>query len=104
MWVLVLLLAGNSLVVSTMPLAMELAMETCYPAAEGVVGGWITIWFNLITVGFLSLFSVPGIGSSWLNYILPLTCLVALPMLAMVKEEYKRMAVDEGIEKDEESG
>ena len=25
--------------VSSMPLAMELAMELCYPASEGVVGG-----------------------------------------------------------------
>ena len=35
--VYILLLLGNSLVVSSMPIAMELAMELCYPAAEGVV-------------------------------------------------------------------
>ena len=41
---------GTSLVVSSMPLAMELAMELCYPASEGVVGGFISIWFNIATV------------------------------------------------------
>ena len=45
-----LLLPGTSLVVSSMPLAMELAMELCYPASEGVVGGFISIWFNIATV------------------------------------------------------
>ena len=44
------LLPGTSLVVSSMPLAMELAMELCYPASEGVVGGFISIWFNIATV------------------------------------------------------
>ena len=26
------------------------------------VGGWISIWFNIATVVFLSLFDIPGIG------------------------------------------
>merc|ERR1719350_325841 len=38
--VYILLLLGNSLVVSSMPIAMELAMELCYPAAEGVVSSF----------------------------------------------------------------
>ena len=33
------IIIGNSLVVSTMPLLMEMAMEICYPASEAVVGG-----------------------------------------------------------------
>ena len=35
--VYILLLMGNSLIVSSMPIAMELAMDICYPAGEGVV-------------------------------------------------------------------
>eukprot|EP00092_Neocalanus_flemingeri_P005346 GFUD01005760.1.p1 GENE.GFUD01005760.1~~GFUD01005760.1.p1 ORF type:complete len:483 (+),score=101.39 GFUD01005760.1:82-1530(+) len=89
-----LLLLGNSLVVSSMPLAMELAMEICYPAAEGVVGGWISIWFNIATVVFLSLFGIPGIGTSWLDYVLPLSCVVAIPFILPIKVEYKRMLMD----------
>jgi len=89
-----LLLTGNSLVVSSMPLAMELAMEICYPANEGVVGGWISIWFNIATVVFLSLFGIPGIGTSWLDYVLPLSCVVAIPFILPIKVEYKRMMMD----------
>ena len=32
-----------------MPLAMELTMELSYPASEGVVGGFTSIWFNIST-------------------------------------------------------
>ena len=89
-----LLVIGNSLVVSSMPLAMELAMETCYPAAEGVVGGWISIWFNIASVVFLSLFGIPGIGTSWLDYVLPLSCVLAIPFMWNTRVEYRRMRVD----------
>jgi len=92
--VYILLLTGNTLVVSSMPLSMELAMEICYPVPEGVVGGWISIWFNIITVIFLSLFSVPGIGSSWLNYVLPIACVLAIPLIVPIRVEYKRMKLD----------
>ena len=76
---------GTSLVVSSMPLAMELAMELCYPASEGVVGGFISIWFNISTVVFLSLFNIPGIGISWLDYVLPAACALAIPFILPVK-------------------
>ena len=77
-----------------MPLAMELAMELCYPAAEGVVGGFISIWFNISTVAFLSLFNIPNIGTSWLDYVLPLSCLIAIPLMVPVKVNYRRMELD----------
>ena len=77
-----------------MPLAMELAMELCYPASEGVVGGFISVWFNISTVIFLSLFGVPGIGTSWLNYVLPAACLLAIPFILPVKVQYKRLSLD----------
>lgn len=92
--VYLLLLLGNSLVVASMPISMEIAMEICYPAAEGVVGGWISIWFNIATVGFLSLFDIPGIGIVWLDYVLPLSCVLAIPFILPIRMEYKRMALD----------
>ena len=42
MSVYILLLMGNSLIVSSMPIAMELAMDICYPAGEGVVRNFLT--------------------------------------------------------------
>ena len=77
-----------------MPLAMELAMELCYPASEGVVGGFVSIWFNISTVLFLSLFNIPNIGTSWLDYVLPLSCVLAIPFLLPVKVHYRRMMLD----------
>merc|ERR1712083_133154 len=94
--VYILLISGTSLVVSSMPLAMELAMELCYPAAEGVVGGFISIWFNIAIVVFLSLFGIPGIGIMWLIYVLPISCLLAVPFILPIKVEYKRLGLDTG--------
>jgi len=91
--VYLLLLLGSSLVVAAMPLSMELAMEACYPVSECVVGGWISIWFNISSVVFLSLFNIPGLGTAWLDYVLPVACFIALPFFAF-RVEYKRSAVD----------
>jgi len=93
--VFLLLLLGSSLVVATMPLSMELAMEACYPVSECVVGGWISIWFNIASVIFLTLFGIPGIGTSWLDYVLPVSCFMALPFFILFRVEYKRSAIDD---------
>ena len=84
-----------------MPLAMELAMELCYPAAEGVVGGFISIWFNISTVVFLSLLNIPNIGTLWLDYVLPLACLLAIPFILPVKVHYRRMVLDTAMDNNE---
>ena len=34
---------------------------------------------------FLSLFNVPGIGTTWLDYVLPLACLLAVPFILPVR-------------------
>ena len=73
---------------------MEMAMELSYPASEGIVGGFTSIWFNISTVIFLSLFSVPGIGTSWLDYVLPLASIIAVPFLLPVRAHYRRMELD----------
>ena len=38
-----------------------------------------------IQVVFLSLFNVPGIGTTWLDYVLPLACLLAVPFILPVR-------------------
>ena len=43
---------------------------------------------------FLSLFSVPGIGTSWLNYVLPLASILAVPFILPVRARYRRMELD----------
>jgi len=89
------LLLGNSCVVSTSPLLFEFGVEKLYPVSEGMIGGWMNIWYNIISVLFLGLFDIPGIGTQWLNYVLPLSCFFVLPIFLTLKEEYRRRVLDE---------
>ena len=114
----IILLSSFTLGMATIPLSAELAVEICYPAAEVVVTGWLTIWYvttsnvyiwrgtfllrtrfcfrvNLISMLFFGIFEIPNIGSDWLNYVSPVSFLVAVPMLLAVRESYNRTGVDE---------
>merc|ERR1719422_426582 len=93
--VYICVLMGNSCVVSTSPLLFEFGVEKLYPISEGMIGGWLNIWYNIITVMFLGLFSIPGIGTVWLSYVLPISCFAVIPLFLTVKEEYNRRSVDE---------
>merc|ERR1712088_1081595 len=100
MWVLqasvyVFLLLGNSFVVSTSPLLFEFGVEKLYPINEGMIGGWLNIWYNIITVIFLGLFNIPKIGTKWLSYVLPISCFAVIPLFVVIKEEYNRRTVDD---------
>ena len=46
--------------------------------------------YNIITVMFLGLFSIPGIGTIWLSYVLPVSCFAVIPLFLTIKEEYNR--------------
>jgi len=113
MWVLqasvyVFLLLGNSFVVSTSPLLFEFGVEKLYPISEGMIGGWLNIWYNIISVIFLGIFAIPNIGVKWLSYVLPFSCFSVLPIMLLVKEEYRRRTVDdeekEGADEEGDSG
>lgn len=95
MTVYLFLLLGNSCVVSTSPLLMEFGVEKLYPISEGMIGGWLNIWYNIISVIFLGLFDIPNIGTKWLSYVLPVSCFMVIPLFMTIKEEYKRRSVDE---------
>lgn len=96
------LLLGNSCVVSTSPLLMEFGVEKLYPISEGMIGGWLNIWYNIISVIFLGLFDIPHIGTKWLSYVLPVSCFMVIPLFLTIKEEYKRRSIDEEEDVDEE--
>ena len=98
--VYVCVLTGNSFVVSTSPLLMEFGVEKLYPISEGMIGGWLNIWYNLITVVFLGLFNIPGMGTAWLSYVLPVSCFAVIPVLLTVSEEYNRRQLDEPLAED----
>lgn len=93
--VYLLLLTGMSLATATAPILFEFSVETCYPIAEGSIGTWLTMWFNLFSVVFFLVFQIPNIGTAWLNYVLPASVLVPLPAFLLIQENYNRLRVDE---------
>ena len=61
-----------------------------------------TTRYNIISVIFLGIFTIPHIGVKWLSYVLPFSCFSVLPIMLMVKEEYKRRTVDDEEKEDDE--
>ena len=55
------------------------------------------ISFCTISMLFLLIFLIPNVGTSWLNYMLPGSSLFCIPLLLLVKEEYKREHLDKKI-------
>lgn len=89
-----LLIIGISLSCSCAPIAFEFCVELCYPIAEGTIGTWLTVWFNVVAVGFFLVFQIPDVGTRWLNYTLAPSVLLPIPLLLLVKEQYKRGELD----------
>jgi len=91
----VFLLTGISLACASAPILFEFSVELCYPIAEGCIGTWLTLGFNILSVLFFLVFQIPGVGTGWLSYMLPVCCLGPVPLLMMLKETYNRLDVDE---------
>lgn len=53
---------GGFFVSGTIPLFLELTVETTYPVAEGVTTGLLTLINNTFTVLFLLVLAIPGVG------------------------------------------
>ena len=62
--------AGSAFTFSLAPLFFEYTVELTYPAPEGLVGGLLAGFYNLIGTIFLSLFFAQNIGHLWVNYAL----------------------------------
>merc|ERR1711892_1351676 len=90
-----LLLPAVTFALSSSPIAFELSVETSYPVSEGVIGGWLTGWFNALGAVFFLIFLIHGIGTRWLNYVLPVSVIAPLPFIFLVSESYSRMKTDQ---------
>lgn len=53
---------ASSLTYSTSPIFFELTAELAYPVPEGLVGGFLTCFYNAVGMIFLFIFYVPEIG------------------------------------------
>ncbi|PSN41250.1 Disrupted in renal carcinoma protein 2 [Blattella germanica] len=90
----VAVLLGVSFSWSTQALFFELAAEIAYPVPEGIVGGYIAALANISSAVFFFVYFIPGIGIMWMNYCLLLYSLGSIVAMAMVEEQYNRMAVE----------
>eukprot|EP00811_Abedinium_folium_P032360 NODE_5410_length_1773_cov_21.648238.p1 GENE.NODE_5410_length_1773_cov_21.648238~~NODE_5410_length_1773_cov_21.648238.p1 ORF type:complete len:490 (+),score=72.85 NODE_5410_length_1773_cov_21.648238:116-1585(+) len=86
------------------PLFYELAVEAAYPTAEGVTTCVLTTLNNLAVWAFLLLQAVPNIGTAWMNYACCLAYALSLPLLLLVHEPRRRLAVDMGEVSGQEEG
>ena len=75
------------------PLFFELAVEKVYPASEAVVGFFLNMCWNVVSVTFLILFQIFK-GVVWMDYILFIQGIIAFVFMLLFKEEYNRSKVD----------
>ena len=61
---------GAGLAFSLAPLFFEYTVELTYPVPEGLVGAFLTCFYNTVGIIFLSIFFVPHVGQIWTNYVL----------------------------------
>jgi len=90
----ILLLIGASLTCSCAPIAFELTAEVLYPASEGLLGCWLGGWFNIIAFFFFLNFFINPDNNSWLNYVPPVSVILPIPFLLMVRVNYNRLEID----------
>ncbi|XP_045209899.2 solute carrier family 49 member 4 homolog isoform X2 [Mercenaria mercenaria] len=76
------------------PLFFEIACEASYPVAEGVTGGLLTLLNNIVGICFLCVLLIPNIGRTWMNEALLGSTVVALPLLIIYPERYRRTDLD----------
>ena len=87
---------ASSLTYASSPIFFELTVELVYPVPEEVVGGFLTVGYSTIGMLFLMLFYIPALQTSphWIPIALMVSTSIALPMLLLVKEEYRRLRLD----------
>ena len=91
----ILLVGGVSLACSMAPIAFEFCVELCYPVHEGVVGNWLVLWFNALSAVYFGVFQIPGIGTRWMNFVLPFFVIIPLPIVFLIDEQYRRSVIDD---------
>ncbi|XP_072020390.1 solute carrier family 49 member 4-like [Amphiura filiformis] len=79
---------------SAMPIYFEMTVEGVYPVAEGIATGSINWLYNLTGLIFLFVMLIPDIGVLWMNWAVLGAILVTIPLLAVYKEQNKRLQVD----------
>ncbi|KAL8558084.1 hypothetical protein ACOMHN_036743 [Nucella lapillus] len=92
---LVTVMVGKTSVESCSPALFELSCELAFPVGEGMTAMLLTFTNNALSLLFLSLFSLPGIGTMWMNWTIVVSLTLTLPLLAKVPRRFGRRALDQ---------
>ncbi|XP_078661169.1 solute carrier family 49 member 4 homolog isoform X2 [Branchiostoma floridae x Branchiostoma belcheri] len=81
---------------ASVPLFLELVMETTYPIEEAVSAGVITWANNLFALIFLLVPLLPKVGVTWMNWAALGAVACSIPLLCIFRENYRRLHLDTG--------
>ncbi|CAI5655325.1 solute carrier family 49 member 4 [Oreochromis niloticus] len=79
---------------SSVPIFLELFIETVYPVPEGITCGVVTFLGNLVTGLLLFFLTFYCKDVSWLNWCLTGSCLFSLVLILFFRESYDRLYLD----------
>ncbi|XP_056119140.1 solute carrier family 49 member 4 [Rhinichthys klamathensis goyatoka] len=79
---------------SSVPIFLELFIETVYPVPEGITCGVVTFLSNLFTGLLLFFLTFYFTELSWLNWCLTGSCIFSLLLLLFFRESYDRLYLD----------
>ncbi|XP_051938475.1 solute carrier family 49 member 4 [Hippocampus zosterae] len=79
---------------SSVPIFLELFIETVYPVPEGITCGVVTFLGNLVTGLLLFFLTFYCTELSWLNWCLTGSCIFSLVLILFFRESYDRLYLD----------
>ncbi|KAK3698491.1 hypothetical protein RRG08_053459 [Elysia crispata] len=91
------IIGGTMFVNAAVPLMYELACELAYPTSEGAANGLLTYVNNVGGLLFLAVFSIPNVGTMWMNWAAIGSCFICIPLISLLKGRFNRLEVDEGV-------
>ena len=90
-------IGGGSSVSVLMPLYFEYTAEIAYPVSEGVIGGVLSLGYNVSGIIFFSLFFIKNIGTVWMNYMVCASTAFTIPLVILTIGKYKRSELDNAL-------
>ncbi|XP_038078857.1 solute carrier family 49 member 4 homolog [Patiria miniata] len=79
----------------TVPIYFEITVEGMYPIAEGITTMALTLMNNMMGLVFLVPPLFPGIGVTWMNWVVLASASLPIVMLLLYRERYNRLKRDE---------
>ncbi|XP_062577594.1 solute carrier family 49 member 4 homolog [Saccostrea cucullata] len=76
------------------PLYYEMTCENLFPVSEATISAFLSFLLNIGSTVFLLISLIPNIGKMWPNWAIFVTSFLSVLVLAMFKEEYRRLDID----------